>query len=107
MLLCKIDDIGIDHDADEVFERGFGFPAVDAFGFGGVTDEEVDFGRTFVAGVVFDEFVPVDKGSAPLFDINWAARGRISGKDAEAIKNRIRGSDLSRHESGRSAGADF
>ncbi len=34
----------------------------------------------------------VEKG-VPLFHIDWAARGRIRGKDAEAIKNRIRGTE--------------
>jgi len=34
----------------------------------------------------------VEKG-VPLFHIDRAARGRIRGKDAEAIKNRIRGTE--------------
>jgi len=50
---------------------------------------EVAFGPSPVG--VFDDN---GKGSVPLFHIDWAARCRIRGNDAEAIKNRIRGSDL-------------
>ena len=52
------------------------------FGFGGVADEEVDFGGAFVAGVVFDVFFPIeaDVGEG-VFDIFLHGVGFVGGDD--------------------------
>ena len=59
-LAFKHFDIGVDHDLDKFLEPDFRLPAKLFLSFGRIADEEIDFGRTFVAGAVFDIFLPIE-----------------------------------------------
>ena len=67
-------NIGIDHDADQVFEFHFGGPAEFLSRFGGVADEQIDFGGAFVADVVFDVLLPVEVEVSEGFFDEFARR---------------------------------
>jgi len=52
--------VGLHHELDETFEGDAGLPAKLGLGFGGVADQEFDFGGAEVAGVKFDVVLPVE-----------------------------------------------
>ena len=53
----------VHHEFDQFFEEDLGLPAELFFGFGGIADQEFNLGGAFVAGVVFDVFLPVEPGA--------------------------------------------
>jgi len=58
LLIGQQFEVRVDHKGDEIGEAGTGGPAEFLCGFGGITDEEVDFGGSMVAGVEFHVVLP-------------------------------------------------
>src|SRR4051794_10723618 len=53
-------DVGVDHQPDEVRERGLGRPPEHVARLGGIADQQVDLGRPEELGIDLDVLVPVE-----------------------------------------------
>lgn len=78
-------EVGVYHDADEVFEVDAGFPAEGGAGVGWVGEEEVHFGGAEVAGVNADVVVPVHVEVAKGFVQEFTDGMGFAGADDEVI----------------------
>lgn len=77
--------IRVDHDLDKFLESDFRLPAKLFLGFGRITDEEIDFGRALVTGVVFDVFLPIEPDMPEGHFDEFFDRVRLVGSQNEVI----------------------
>ena len=80
-LAFKHFDVGVDHELDQLLEANLGFPAELALRLGWIADEQIDFGRAFVAGVILHVFLPIQPDMTEgflhkLFDRMGFVRGQ-------------------------------